>query len=158
MKTGGLDAIDTIAVLTEKNLPGCDLVREAGAVVLLASFINSENDEKNVDVSRQLGTSAAGGVGGLADLADRPTIVPVTIKARAVAALRNIATSSAQNLENITSQRVVIPQLVQLMTKMDDKADNASSKGSSSGGSSGELRKVSWRSSRPRRRRSRMSV
>lgn len=138
MKTGGLDAIDTIAVLTEKNLPGCDLVREAGAVVLLASFINSENDEKNVDVSRQLGTSAAGGVGGLADLADRPTIVPVTIKARAVAALRNIATSSAQNLENITSQRVVIPQLVQLMTKMDDKADNASSKGSSSGGSSGD--------------------
>ena len=138
MKTGGLDAIDTIAVLTEKNLLGCDLVREAGAVVLLASFINSENDEKNVDVSRQLGTPAAGGVGGLADLADRPTIVPVTIKARAVAALRNIATSSAQNLENITSQRVVIPQLVQLMTKMDDKADNASSKGSSSGGSSGD--------------------
>lgn len=124
-----------IAVITDKNLKGCDLVRDAGAVVLLANFIRDEND-----IAKQVKSAeAASSVGSLADLMDRPTIVPVSVKALAVAALRNIATSSAHNLENITSQRVVIPQLVQLMTKMDEKgADGASSKGSSSGGSSGD--------------------
>jgi len=150
MKAGGLEAIEAISVLTTSSLRGCNMVREAGAVAALAGFINTESEHgvpvtgggpsaSGGNADEQVEQSTRDGVANLHDLGDiRPTIVPVSVKARAVSALRNIATSSSHNLENITSQRVVIPQLVQLMTKMNEEKDNASSKGSSSGGSSGD--------------------
>ena len=65
-------------------------------------------------------------VGGVLKRDNRPTIVPVSVKTEAVATLRNIATSSDANREAITQQGV-IPQLVQLMTKMKTDDDNKSS-------------------------------
>ena len=58
--------------------------------------------------------------------AARPLVVPVSSKTDALVALRNIALSSDANLEFISSQQSVIPQLVALMTKMHDSDDNRS--------------------------------
>lgn len=60
-------------------------------------------------------------------LASRPTIVPVEHKSEAVAALRNFAMSSEANLDYLTKQSTIIPQLVVLMTKMNEHADDNSS-------------------------------
>jgi hypothetical protein len=56
----------------------------------------------------------------------RPVIVPVGSKAEVVSTLRNIATSNDRNREAITQEKV-IPNLVKLMTKMQDGDDNRSS-------------------------------
>jgi hypothetical protein len=125
LKSGGLEAIEAIAVLTSENKFACDLFRKHGAVTLLAAYINSETDTAKPNMY-----DPASGLVVSSDV-ERPTIVPVTIKSKAVLALRNIATSSPENLVHITQQGGVIPQLVQLMTRMQDEADNASSQGSS---------------------------
>jgi len=125
LKSGGLEAIEAIAVLTSDNKFACDLFRKHGAVTLLAAYINSETDTAKPNMY-----DPASGLVVSSDV-ERPTIVPVTIKSKAVLALRNIATSSLENLVHITQQGGVIPQLVQLMTRMQDEADNASSQGSS---------------------------
>ena len=137
MRAGGLEAIETISVLTEHNLKACDLMRFAGATLLLSQFINTENETDpsagKVNKVEHDADKAAESAEG-----DRPLIVPVRVKALAVSALRNIATSTAENLDHITQLDTVIPQLVQLMTKMNDQSnDNASSAGGSSKGSGG---------------------
>ncbi|KOO32431.1 hypothetical protein Ctob_007992 [Chrysochromulina tobinii] len=53
----------------------------------------------------------------------RPMTVPISSKTDALVALRNIALSSDRNLEYISAQKTVIPQLVALMTKMHDGGD-----------------------------------
>ena len=149
LKVGALDAIRTVENLTVENVDACNILRDYGAVNLLAGFINSESTEPppgmpvamdadgNPIVERVLSEAAQKWGLGLdnVDEAARPTIVPVESKSHAVAALRNVALSSDENLNYITRQKIVIPQLVQLMTKMNDTPDDASSLHSGSRGS-----------------------
>ena len=112
------------------------MLRDCDAVVLLAGFIGvdtalagNEDGASMLDQWQNLSLPASKWGIGIDEtkLATRPTIVPVTDKSMAVEALRNIATSSDANLEHVTSQGTVIPELVQLMTKMNDQGDDASS-------------------------------
>lgn len=128
LRSGGLEAIEAIAVLTTDNPAASNLFRKHGAVALLAGFINNESSEAAKPNKYNPDT---GLVSKPAQDVERPTIVPVSTKSMAVVALRNIATSSPDNLDHITAQGGVIPQLVQLMTKMNEEVDNASSAGSS---------------------------
>ena len=112
-------------------------------ITLLAGFINTASDEHTAamlamggdDTGKELGPtlSEPASKWGLGldskELAARPTIVPVASKAKAVAALWNIAMSSDENLEYITSEKAgnVIPQLVTLMCKLNEHGDDQSS-------------------------------
>lgn len=69
-----------------------------------------------------------------AEGAARPTVVPVAMKSEVVATLRCIATSNDINREAITREKRVIPQLVKLMTKMQDTDDGKSGTSGLSGG------------------------
>ena len=137
LATGALEAIETVAVITTDNADACDQIRDSDAIVLLAGFINtSESDggmpPPGLDTGEPMDVgptpsehAARWGLGlDLSSIAARPTIVPVASKSKAVAALWNVAMSSDANLEYITSQKQVIPQLVQLMCKMNEHGDD----------------------------------
>lgn len=142
LSTGALESIETVSVLTNENPKACDLMRGYHAISLLANFINTSSSEDAPMLSSLPGAAAAEPTGptlsepaakwGLisSHLTARPTIVPVASKAKAVAALWNIAMSSDENLEYITDQQKagnVIPQLVTLMCKLNEHGDDASS-------------------------------
>ena len=68
MSAGGLEAISAIKEITTEHPVACDLARDAGAIPILAAFINTNED---VHVSE----GAAGGARGDAAPADVPTPV-----------------------------------------------------------------------------------
>lgn len=110
--------------------------------MLLAGFIYSDHSEGSREPDTDLESEPEATVANVtlsepaakwglglneSSFSSRPTIVPVGSKALAVSALRNMATSSEANLQHITSQEGVIPQLVSLMTRMNDSSDDNSS-------------------------------
>jgi hypothetical protein len=135
VRGGGLDAIGTLAVLTQEHEGACNQARDAGGISLLVALITSASDgaEQRSGDEPDLGAPAAGAPAAGAPAAGAPAAgagasahpsvadgsqmeVPVASKAEVVATLRNIATASDEN-RTAVSREQVIPQLVRLMTK-----------------------------------------
>ena len=127
MRDGGLEAITALSVLTTEHAPACDLAREAGAISILAAFINKEHRsvaDDAIDLSLEIAhaetsSSDEARAHGERDSHHSSSMdIPIGSRAEVVVTLRNIATSNAKNRELIARENV-IPQLVRLMTKTD---------------------------------------